>query len=542
MTTSPSPRSPRMPRRSALRALAVAATVVASTLPAWNATASGTHPAGAPAAGRTSATAEQPTHTLTIHHIGRDGRASQFYKTTLTEFAGEGERHGFEPEGDTGTTTVRLPQGRYLLASMVWSGNSAEGTDWVVQPRLDLDRDLSVTVDARTTKLVDVRPPNSTADFRLGNMGLSAEYDGVVRETNMAIATPTLRVAHLGPAAEPGSVKTWYDAYWATKRHSYALGNVVTGDRAPTGLFRRPAAKELGEIRIRGAARPGTEGTSVLDVTPSDDLSTAYPLSVPAPGTTSLLVEPARGPYDIGYTTPRDEEGQGGATYEAKRVATRPGHTTTRTFNNAVFGPSLTGGSGVVRDGDRLTVDVPLLADGQGHVPSTPEYDAARVTLYRDGKRVQTVTGEPGQATFAVPADRAAYRVTATARRAGLPGAATTVTASWTFASQRTGGATRVPVSAVRFTPALDLTGAAPAGTTLRVPVAVQGAAKGHTRALDVAFSVNGGTTWQRTAVVRGVATIPAFTPGTSVSLRAKLTDTAGNTLTQTAIGAYRTR
>ncbi|MEU3962179.1 serine protease [Streptomyces buecherae] len=526
-----------MPRRTALRALAVAATVVAGTLPAWNATASETAPAG-----RAAITAEQPTYTLTIHHIGRDGRPSKFYKTALTEFAGEGERHGFEPEGDTGVTTVRLPKGRYLLASMVWSGNSAEGTDWLVRPRLDLDRDLSITVDARTTRLVDVRPPDGTADFRLGNMGLSAEYDGVVRETNMAIATPTLRVAHLGPAAEAGSVKTWYDSYWVTKRHSYALGNVVTGDRAPTGLYRRPTAKDLGEIRIRGAARPGTEGTSVLNVSPSNDLSTAYPVPVPAPGTTSLLVEPARGPYDIGYTTPRDEEGQGGATYEAKRVTTRPGHTTTRVFNNAVFGPSLTGGAGVVREGNRLTVDVPLLTDGQGHVPSTPEYDEARVTLYRDGTRVKTVTGEPGQATFDVPADRAAYRVTATARRTGLPGAATTVTASWTFASQRTGEATRVPVSAVRFTPTLDLTGAAPAGTALRVPVAVQGAAGGHTRALDVAFSVNGGTSWQRATVVRGVATIPAQQAGTSVSLRARLTDTAGNTLTQTAIGAYRTR
>ncbi|WEV26294.1 serine protease [Streptomyces sp. 71268] len=540
MTTSPLPRSPRMPRRTALRSLAVAATVIASTLPAWNASASGTQSAGSPAAGRTSTTAEQPTYTLTIHHIGRDGRASQFYKTILTEFAGEGERHGFEPEGDTGTTTVRLPKGRYLLASMVWSGKSEEGTDWVVQPRLDLDRDLSVTVDARTTKLVDVRPPDSTADFRLGNMGLSAEYDGVVRETNMAIATPTLRVAHLGPAAEPGSIRQWYDAYWTTKRHSYALGNVVTGDRALNGLFRRPAAKDLGEIKIRGAARPGTEGTSVLDITPSNDLSTAYPLPTPTPGTTSLLVEPERGPYDIGYTTPRDEEGQGGVTYQAKRVTTSRGHTTTRTFNNAVFGPSLPGGSGVTRDGNRLTVDVPLLTDGEGNVPSTPEYDTARVTLYRNGTRVKTVTGEPGQATFDVPADRATYRVTATVRQAGT--AATTVTASWTFASQRTSGEVAVPVSAVRFTPTLDLTGAAPAGTALRVPVAVQGAAKGHTRALDVAFSVNGGTTWQRASVVRGVATIPAFPSGTGVSLRAKLTDTAGNTLIQTAIGAYRTR
>ncbi len=387
-----------------------------------------------------------------------------------------------------------------------------------------------------------MRPPDSTADFWLGNMGLSAEYDGVVRETNMAMATPTLRVAHLGPAAEPGSIRQWYDACWTTKRHSYALGNVVAGDRMLTGLFRRPAAKDLGEIKIRGAARPGTEGTSVLDVVPSNDLSTACPLPAPAPGTTSLLVEPERGPYDIGYTSPRDEEGRGGVTYEAKRVSTSRGHTTTRTFDNAVFGPSLPGGSGVTRDGDRLTVDVPLLTDGEGNVPFAPEYDTAQVTLYRNGTRVKTVTGKPGQATFDVPADRADYRVTATARRTGAPGAATTVTASWTFASRHTSGRVAVPVSAVRFTPTLDLTGAAPAGTALRVPVAVQGAAKGHTRALDVAFSVNGGATWQRTAVVRGVATVPAFTSGTSVSLRAKVTDTAGNTLTQTAIGAYRTR
>ncbi|MFT2017351.1 serine protease [Streptomyces sp. 796.1] len=535
MTTSS---SSRPPRRTALRALAVAVAVVGSTLPTWNASAT-----GGPHSGPGTTAAATPTYTLTIHHLGRDGQVAPRYKTQITEFAGQGNTEVLTPTDTSGTTTVRLPKGRYLLSSMLHGKTNAEGTDWVVQPRLDLNRDTSLTIDSRTTKPVDVRPQDDSAEHVSGTMFVAAEHDGATRYANVIVATPTLRVAHRGPAAEAGSVQRWYDVYWHGKQHRYALGDVSTGDRALTGLVRHPADKDLAEVKIRGAAHPGSDGMAVLDVTPSTrDTAGSYVAAMPAPGTVSFLFSPQRGKYNIGYTNPRTEEEGPSSWYEVRNVSPRLGRSLTHTFDNGVFGPKLDGSPGVTRTGNRIAVDVPLLADGDGHQPFEQPYDTASTTLYRNGQKVKTVTGKPGRATFDVPTGRANYRVTATVRRTGQRGAATTVTASWTFASQRTAAAAKLPVSVVRFAPALGLDGTAPAGKALRVPVSVQGPARGHVRALDVAYSVNGGTSWQRAAVVGGVATVPAQKAGTAVTLRAKLTDTAGNTLTQTAVSAYRTR
>ncbi|MFC8886907.1 hypothetical protein [Streptomyces cinereoruber] len=71
----------------------------------------------------------------------------------------------------------------------------------------------------------------------------------------------------------------------------------------------------------------------------------------------------------------------------------------------------------------------------------------------------------------------------------------------------------------------------------------VQGAAAGSgVRSLTVSVSTDNGTTWTRVPVPDGHATFRNPTAGRSVSLRAELTDTKGNTLTQTLTNAYRTR
>ncbi|MFI6723575.1 hypothetical protein NRF20_29330 [Streptomyces sp. R-74717] len=59
---------------------------------------------------------------------------------------------------------------------------------------------------------------------------------------------------------------------------------------------------------------------------------------------------------------------------------------------------------------------------------------------------------------------------------------------------------------------------------------------------MAVSVSVDGGTSWTRVPVERGAVEIHNPRAGTGVSLRAALTDTDGNTLTQTVIDAYRTR
>ncbi|MEU3632333.1 serine protease [Streptomyces fradiae] len=541
MTTSSAPR----PRRSALRALALAALL-----------------GGLTPVGPASALAAEPeTFTLTIRHLDRTGRPATEYGTQVLGLAGEGADEAVHPYDASGTTTVRLPRGRYMLNSALTDRRGGISTDWIVQPRLDLDRDTVVTVDARTTAPVDVRPPDPAAVFRRSGMFVEVSHGGVSREVNIVNATPSLRVAHLGPDAEPGSVRQWFDAYWSNDTAQYALGQTFTGSRALTGLTRHYAQKDLATLRLRAGARPGTTGTARYDLQPKGDTTVSAYGQLTAPGTTTFHVTPDRGTWNMTYTAPTAPEGTPNR-YVAD-ITARAGATTTHTFDNPVFGPSLNGRPGAERDGDKLLMDVPMLADGDGHAPSSPSYDTAFTTLTRDGVRIGTHSGTPGQAEFTVPPSRAAYRLTSTVSRRSATGATTRATASWTFTSEastaRTAGKTRghtplkttgtstpgrspLPLSTVRFSPPLDATGTATADTPVRVPVTVEGAAaNGRVRSLKVSVSTDGGASWTRLPVEDGAVMIHNPRAGTGVSLRAELTDTAGNTLEQTLVDAYRT-
>ncbi|MFG2329538.1 hypothetical protein ACGFMM_07925 [Streptomyces sp. NPDC048604] len=300
-------------RRRALAGLAAAA-VLATAAPA--ATASVPRAAAPDAAGTGS---DAGTVTLTVRHLDRAGRPTAGYETTVTGLTGAGAETSVRPYDADGTTTVRLPRGRYVLDSAL---TTAAGTDWIVQPRLDLDRDTTVTVDARTARPVDVRPPDAAARFQHGGMFLTVSHGGAERFLNRIEARPDLRVAHLGPAAEPGSVKQWYDAYWTSPGTGvdYALGHTVTGGRALTGLTKQPAPKDLATLRIR-TTRPGT-----VDLQPSagPTVGVSRALTPAAPAT--YRVTPDRGTYDVSYAA------DGGRRENADGLALRPGGTTTLSF------------------------------------------------------------------------------------------------------------------------------------------------------------------------------------------------------------------
>ncbi|GHA80977.1 hypothetical protein GCM10010305_26000 [Streptomyces termitum] len=483
--------------------------------------------------------------TLTIRHLDRAGAATSAYTTHVTGFSGPGAGVEERPHDDSGTVTLRLPKGRYLLDSTLGTEDGASGTDWIVQPRLDLDRDTTVTVDARTTAPVDVRPPEGGARPRHTLSYVEVGHDGVTRSANVISASGGLRVAHLGPAAEPGSVTASIDSYWSGAAADYGLGYRFTSDRALTGLVRHPAAADLATLKVRAADRDGAGGTGVAAFLPAEGTSAGLTTPLARTGTATFRVTPERGRWALLYSTP-GAPGVMPNRYEA-HVAARAGTTTTRTFDNAVLGPALdplpgTGPAGV-RDGDRLSLDLPLLADGEGHAPSEPSFRSATTTLHRDGVLTGTHRGAPGRASFTLAdADRARYRLTATALH-GTGTRAGRVSASWTFDSAATTGPAALPLSVVRFTPGLALDGTAPAGTDLRVPVTVQGPAAGPgTRALRVTVSTDGGATWTPAPVTGGAVTVRNPAPGGTVSFRAALTDTEGNTLDQTLGNAYRTR
>ncbi|MFB7671993.1 serine protease [Kitasatospora purpeofusca] len=550
-TTSP------LPRRSVLRAMTVAAALGgAAPVSVPGAAALVAEPGREPHPQPHPGTGTE-TYTLTVRHLGRDGRVPRHYRTTVTGISGPGAGRSEQPHDASGTASVRLPGGRYLLESSLWTDRVEDGTDWIVQPRLDLDRDTTVTVDARTTLPVDVTPPDGPAAFLNSGMFIEVAHGGATRMASIVKATPTLRTAHLGPEAEAGSVKQWYDSYWRTRTGGYALGRTFSGTRVLTGLTHHFTAGELAALELRALARPdaGGAGTGTgtgtgtgaagIDLSPTlgpdAGPSVGASWTMPVPGTATLFVTPQRGAWDLAWTAP----GAPGArpnSYFVDGIAVRAGTTVTHTFDSPVVGPALTGRTGVQRDGDTLTADLPLLADGDGHVPTAPSFDTAWAGLYRDGALLHARSGGLDRATFAVPPGPASYRLAATVARRGATGATTRVGVSWTFRSATTAGPAPVPVSVVRFSPGLGPDGTAPAGSPLRVPVTVQGAAAGgRVRSLAVSMSADGGRSWTVLPVHEGAVTVPNPVAGTAVSLRAELTDTDGNTLDQTLVDAYRT-
>ncbi|WP_224282062.1 serine protease [Streptomyces sp. LS1784] len=532
MTTTSAPRSaPRsVPRRNALRALAVAVALVGTSTPAFGSAAFAAGP---------------ETYTLTIKHLDRAGQPAGKYRTHVSGVFEAGGEEFLEQQDASGVTTVRLPKGRYLLDSTLPADQGAGGpawTDWIVQPRLDLDRDTTVTVDARTTAPVDVRPPDGNARFLQSSMFVEVTHEGVTKSANVGNRSTNLRVGHLGPETEAGAVKQWYDAHWATDTGGYLLGQTFSGTRALTGLTRQYSTQELATLNIRGAAGPGSTGTALLGVLPSNGTVAGAPRVMKTPGTATFLVAPERGTWDIAVTVPGANDAAP-TYYSADRIAVRAGTTTTHTFDGPVFGPALTDRPAVSRDGDRITANVPLLADGDGHVPWTPSFDTAYTSLYRDGVLVGAESGAAGRGEFTVPPGKASYRLATTVTRKAATGATARVNASWTFASATTTGPTALPVSVVRFSPELSLTGTAAAGSPLRIPVTVQGAAAdGRTRSVTVSASTDGGASWTRLPLEAGAVTVQNPPAGTGVSLRAELTDADGNTLDQTITDAYRTQ
>ncbi|MFG3556832.1 hypothetical protein ACGGAQ_20845 [Micromonospora sp. NPDC047557] len=108
-------------------------------------------------------------------------------------------------------------------------------------------------------------------------------------------------------------------------------------------------------------------------------------------------------------------------------------------------------------------------------------------------------------------------------------------------------GERTVPVMAVRSTAALDGQNAAPAGQQFRFPVTVQrqtGAPRATTVGLTLDVSYDGGHTWQPARLVRSgntwTATVDHPAGHGFASLRAFAVDSAGNTVRQTIVNAYR--
>jgi hypothetical protein len=116
-----------------------------------------------------------------------------------------------------------------------------------------------------------------------------------------------------------------------------------------------------------------------------------------------------------------------------------------------------------------------------------------------------------------------------------------------TSRSRHTDTTTGLPVSAIRFSPAVDGENHAKAGGWSRLPIQVQtqkGSSSAWEYRLELSVSYDDGKTWQKaTTVPTGTARWTGYLNHPAgqgfVSLKAKATDNRGGTTEQTIIGAY---
>ncbi|MEV4161951.1 hypothetical protein [Nonomuraea dietziae] len=244
----------------------------------------------------------------------------------------------------------------------------------------------------------------------------------------------------------------------------------------------------------------------------------------------------------------RERGPEGGETVlESPLTGYTPALTYRESWNRGVFSPALVPADeysdGLTRTGDVIRANVPMYGDGAGHA-GWAATTRARTALYRDGELFAEHPAVGGKG-FRVPPGAADYRLVVETER-GAPAALSTRTSTaWTFRSEHAEGddPLPLPVSVVRFSPALDARNTARSGGIYRIPVRVErqrGSTVGEVRDLTVEVSFDDGATWNPAQIRKGRVTVRHPAAAGFVSLRARAADAAGNTVEQTVIRAYR--
>ncbi|MET8690158.1 S8 family peptidase [Streptomyces sp. NPDC004732] len=498
---------------------------------------------------RTAATVEREIerYDVTLKTIGRDGRPTAHHDSSMSAITGKDKGLNLFPQGTT--TKVRVAKGSYLLD---WSihvdpDDADKGTDWLLQPRLAVDKNMTVTLDARKAKPVDITVPDRAAKPVSGEPRYL--YKGY--ESSPTNATfKGLRTAHLGPEVPEGFSEQWLGTWTkgAGTRYDMLVGGMVK--KLSTGYTKHLKRADFATVKVRsGASAPGRSG------------SLAVAGYLPEAGGISHIFDPEKLPrtttvhatalgatkWGIGFDQygDKDEDGEPAfeGFYEMAPRALKAGRSYTETFNTGAFGPALNApDDGIFREGNKLGGRIPVVADGQGH-PGWSAYSAEKSTLYRNGTKIaENKDAVTGAETFEVPAGDAEYRLTASVRRdPKVATASSRVEASWTFRSAKTANRTELPASTARFTPKLDLASRAPAGATQSVPVTVEGAAAGpgNLKSLAVYVSYDDGRTWKKVTVRDGKVSVQNPAKGKGVSLRVRITDKDGNKSSVSLHNAY---
>jgi subtilisin family serine protease len=507
---------------------------------------------------------------LTLKLVGLDGggpTADQGWVTVLTDL----DRKTIQVFDDPAATRIRVRAGRYLVQTYLLSGDpNLPDIASLVRPSLDLTRDQALTMDARLAKPVAVSVPDSGATLVFPDSGWTIRTEepqiwgsndayGVL----MNFPFDHLRTAQIGAGTTPGFV-SYVHGIWGKVAEDGSLHNspyvyrvyLYEPQRMMTGLTRKLRAGDLATVRSQIGA--DVEGV------PVSRTAVAH-----APGNSPVYRDERNVQPSFTYDVPRtiteyynqDKQAVWQSSsaqtrytyYESEWLSYQPGRTYNVKWANGVAGPVFPapnfGQQFATRYwGDTLAGPGPLHGDGTGHMGFRhPRGGSVQVELYRDGVKI----GDGSQApwSWSVPAETGDYRLAATFRSDPVFTLSTVVEAEWTFKSGHVadGKLVKLPMTAIRYSPELDVDNRAPAGRLFAIPVSLDrqvGAAPGRTKALTVEASFDDGKTWRKLTVLRigekAVALVHNPSGTGFVSLRSAATDTGGNTVKQTIIRAYR--
>ncbi|MFG3686666.1 S8 family serine peptidase [Micromonospora sp. NPDC047740] len=505
---------------------------------------------------------EVESYDLTVVHRDRAGASTGNYFTSLIGLDGSAYRDVYDPDGEA---RVRVHKGRYGMSSLLYVPGDEGWSEvsMLVQPELVVDRDLRLTIDARQAKPVRSTVPQRGAAPLLidlsANWGVGDYYFGFGLWT---FSFDGLYTAQLGRDVPDAQFVGALASQWAEPRapetspYFYALNELFPG-RWPTGYVRHYRPADLATVvhQFRGGY-PGLANERI--VFPESDYNiggSAIVVPVVLPGRRIEHYSTSRTQWsselDFGA---RGEDGwlEVQAVLQSVDTRYRAGRTYREEWGSAPYGPSFPQPrwpeQGITRNGDTIAVNLPVYSDAAGH-PGGSRHDTEQTALYRNGK---LVGAQPyaGYGEFAVPPGAADYRLEVSGARS-FTDLSTEMSAAWTFRSTHVPGDdwARLPAMAVRFAPSLSTDQSAPAGRPFTFPVTVErqpGAPAATVAALTVDVSYDGGKTWRKADLHRTGAGWAASVrhpagPG-YVSLRATARDSAGNTVSQRIIQAYRLR
>jgi hypothetical protein len=509
--------------------------------------------------------------TLTLNHLDRDGAETSRYVTTV---------YPLTPGAPMRTVTNRagpvelyLEPDAYMVVTSIY-GDDAAGMwlAYMVNPRVDMTQPQSITFDARTAGQVDPRinddPLERLIAVEVGFELVDGDRSVVVSNVNgLATSGPPQRIyvgQDQGNGYAPGFTGKVETALARPGPQEFTLNSPRVyhlasffGQHMPSGWA--PAYATGGLARVNATLATDAPGATVFKG------AHAYP-GTGRYGLSSQFTTAFNPPFPLTeyYNTGSNLRWQGFLTQqvtdgpvsdlESGLADYRAGTTVSEVWNKPVIGPAhgmaADPSRWAVRLGDLISTDIQLFGDSAGHPGRVWSYLTGQQVLRRDGVVLGEAPYPADRQSFPVPGGYGTYELTVSADRAAPIELSTHVDAVWTFKSDTIAGSSpvRLPLWNVSFRPTLNAGNSAPAGRSFSLPAVVTtqpNSTAAALRTVSVQYSTNDGATWKN-AVVTGSGTNRTVTvvhpPGNGfVSLRATVTDQAGNGVVQTIIRAYKT-